>query len=202
MGERKYFIEEYEFSEEQKDLIKKYIPMVYKIWSNLNNSDIKTIYKDDFISDGIVALCRAAKNWDKNISNFLSYSHNCVKKQMFRTYKNCLKISNNVSSLDDLIDQCEDDGAKFIDFLYDETNIEEDYINKEIVEELKELIELNCNEKEKRILRMHCYEVPQEKIAHVLGISRARVRQIFKRTCEKILKIYNLKYGEIYDEIN
>lgn len=202
MGERKYFIEEYEFSEEQKDLIKKYIPMVYKIWSNLNNSDIKTMYKDDFISDGIVALCRAAKNWDKNISNFLSYSHNCVKKQMFRTYKNCLKISNNVSSLDDLIDQCEDDGAKFIDFLYDETNIEEDYINKEIVEELKELIELNCNEKEKRILRMHCYEVPQEKIAHVLGISRARVRQIFKRTCEKILKIYNLKYGEIYDEIN
>lgn len=147
--------------------------------------------KKDLVSIGNIGLLKAVNTFDisKNIA-FSSYAIRCIDNEILLFIRK-IKNDKNISSFDDIINVDKDgNDLKWEDLLHDDTNIEEEYINEETFQQIKQFVEeLSGRNKEIIMLYFGFYgkRYTQQKIAEKMNISRSYVSRILAQNI-KILK--------------
>lgn len=148
------------------------------------------------------ALIKATKTFDETKGyKFSSYATKCIQYELltYLQYKNRekRKFDDYLISLDREIDENKN---TLLDLLKDETDLENDIIEKEKIELLKTIILiLDSND---RFMLEHYFELwgnkkmEQKEIAKVLGVKSGYVSYRIKRSIRIIKKIMEDKYGE------
>lgn len=70
---------------EQQQLAAENINLVYDVWHRYFQTNTPEKYESDFIEEGMIGLCKAAKKYDPNKDvKFSTYAHRCIKNSMGR----------------------------------------------------------------------------------------------------------------------
>lgn len=146
--------------------------------------------KNELVSIGIVGLIKAVDSYDFNKGYFIPYAIRCIDNEILMFLRKLVKIKE-VDSIDKAIyvKNTESD-LKIKDLLYDDTNIEEDYINKE----MKEIINLLIDElsyREQEVIKLHFgfYEnriYKYREIAEIMNISLPLASKIMFQALNKL----------------
>lgn len=147
--------------------------------------------KKELVSIGLIGLISAVDSFDTSLGNeFCSYARTCIDN-CIRTSLRKPKTKLIFESLDEPIDNSQDSSdLKVQDRLSDDIDIEEDYIEEETRQFLREKIE-ELSDRDRKIVFYYfgfCDDVmlTQQQIADRLGISVQRVSKRLEKIKEKL----------------
>lgn len=190
MFKKKYFIENYKYTEEEKKLITDRYNLIYYIWSRLPDSKMKYSYRNDLISLGAKSLCIAVKTYDSNRGdlNAWCYSKICRDMKAFIQKLNRLQTKEYPLSIEEIWES-ENAQHSLSNILIDrKTYIEDDCLDRELVNEVISAIRAVCNERELDIINRYCSDstLSWSAISKQLGISRSRLNQLLTVIRKKV----------------
>lgn len=147
--------------------------------------------KRDLVSIGNIGLIKATNTFDitKNIE-FTTYATKCITNEILMFLKKLNKYQN-IDSLNKIINiDSNGNELKIEDLLYDELNLNEEYIKNETYQFVRELVS-NLKEKEKKIIIMYFgfdkdKSYTQKEISEKLNISQSYVSRIIKKSLNQI----------------
>lgn len=88
---------------------------------------------EDLVQEGCISIINAVNLYDKNkCSNFTSYVTNAVRNNFFYAIRKAARRNYDCS-----LEAEVSEGVEFMEYLTDDFDIEEDYIQKENIKELK-----------------------------------------------------------------
>lgn len=180
----KYFIQMQTKNEEAREKIilhniKLVFHRYYKRFSSIQ------LDKDDIISNGIIGLIKAVDtfNLDKNYS-FTTYASKCIDNEILMYIKK--EITKDIS----LDEDTKENNLTLMELITDTSvNIEDDYINKENINSIKNIIEL-LEDKDKYLYNLYFEKAySQLEIAKLLKKSQSYISKEIKSLVYKLEKI-------------
>ncbi len=176
-----------------QNLIKHNIKFIIYVINNMQRQILS--YKlnedlDDFISIGVIGLIKAIENYkaDKNI-NFLSFAKVCISNEIKMFLRKNKKQKLNTSLQKVINADSEGNNIELLQTLSSNQNIEDDYMNKVVISELKKAVE-SLGDKEKDVILMkngiNSKTYNQKQIADKLGVSQSLVSRIEKKVIQKL----------------
>lgn len=149
--------------------------------------------KKDLISIGNIGLMKAVDTFDinKNVK-FNSYAIKCIDNEILMFFRK-LKGDKNVDSIEESTMNCEGCSIYIKDILKDNTNLEEEYIDKELYDFLHKLI-MNLPESNRKAIIMFFgfygnKRHTQQEIGEVLNISQSAVSLKIRNTLKLFAKL-------------
>lgn len=179
----KYFIQMQTKNEEAREKIilhniKLVFHRYYKRFSSIQ------LDKDDIISNGIIGLIKAVDtfNLDKNYS-FTTYASKCIDNEILMYIKK--EITKDIS----LDEDTKENNLTLMELITDTSvNIEDDYINKENINSIKNIIEL-LEDKDKYLYNLYFEKAySQLEIAKLLKKSQSYISKEIKSLVYKLEK--------------
>ncbi len=179
----KYFIQMQTKNEEAREKIilhniKLVFHRYYKRFSSIQ------LDKDDIISNGIIGLIKAVDtfNLDKNYS-FTTYASKCIDNEILMYIKK--EITKDIS----LDEDTKENNLTLMELITDTSvNIEDDYINKENINSIKNIIEL-LEDKDKYLYNLYFEKAySQLEIAKLLKKSQSYISREIKSLVYKLEK--------------
>ncbi len=143
---------------------------------------------DDLFEVGCIGLIKAVDNYNVSYKvKFATYASRCILNEILMFLRKNKKLEN-VSSLNNNID----DDFEFMDLLLDDISIEDNYIDKELKKEVIESL-IVLSDLEKRVVMLYfglnSPSYSQAQISEILNISASYVSRILTRSYKKI-KLY------------
>lgn len=166
---------------EQEKLITSNMKLVYfvhKKYMPKFEPDVVTT-KEDLFSEGYIGLVRAAQTYDPSSKNaFSTYAIFCIRNQMLMALRKCKKCpANKYISLDSLVcNERNNDTVELEALISNSYDIEENYIYKEKLAAVEELLNINPPEL-KQIIKLYSEGYSQTEIATMTGISKSQVNK-------------------------
>ena len=171
-----------------ENIIKECNPIIYK----LSNQYIKTLSEeslDDLTQESYIILLKCLKSYkvDKN-NKFTTYLYTCIMSNFNNKYKKS-KLKTFISLESEV--KSKDEGLKIIDTLKDNINLENDYINKElldIINDIKERYIDSASDKKKKIYKDIYNNKTNKYISEKYNCSSSYVTKIKKELEEHVKK--------------
>lgn len=141
--------------------------------------------KKDLVSVGIIGLIKAIKTFnDSKQTKFETYISICIDNEIKMFLRQTKKQKLN-DSLDKIIRYDNNKEITLKDSLVSDVNIEEEYINKEMCERIRKIVN-NLPEREKTIIMMHFgfYDnkrYTQDEIAQKLNLTQSYVSKLISK---------------------
>lgn len=135
------------------------------------------IHDEDIIQSGMLGLCKAATNWDKNKSKFSTYASRCILNSINEEFRSRKRQPKGVS-----LDQP----------LYDNMTLAETVVGEEDVLFLDdETFYSRLSEEEQKVFKLYNNGYSTDEISTRLCMNEQKVR--------KILRLIKLKWREFYE---
>lgn len=173
------------------DLVTENESLIYHVLKQMNLYNQRNEYYDV----GAIGLCKASNTFDETKGyTFSTYACFCIKNQILQEIRKSKSKHNKANygciSLNKTIDNEND--YEIQDILPSKVNIEEDYLLKEQIKELKNAI-LKLKDEEQYIINHtfeidNCKKLNQIELANDLNISQAQVCRLLKRAIVKLKK--------------
>ena len=182
-------------SQEAKEiLIERNLRLVAHITKKYQNTDIDP---QDLISIGTIGLIKAILSFDpdKN-SKLATYAARCIDNELLMMLRTRKKLSREVSIYEPLGTDKEGNEISLLDILKQEQpDIIEEMDNRENIRQLREIIDLCLNKREKEIILLRYglltgKEITQREIGELYGISRSYISRIEKKALLKLRAEY------------
>ena len=182
-------------SQEAKEiLIERNLRLVAHITKKYQNTDMDS---QDLISIGTIGLIKAILSFDpdKN-SKLATYAAKCIDNELLMMLRNRKKLSREVSIYEPLGTDKEGNEISLLDILKQEQpDIIEEMDTRENISQLREIIDLCLNEREKEIILLRYglitgKEITQREIGEHYGISRSYISRIEKKALLKLRAEY------------
>lgn len=162
--------------------------LVSRLIKNYYKSFCESLYYieyDDLFEVGCIGLIKAVDSYDiSHKVKFVTYASRCILNEILMFLRKNKKLGN-INSLNNNID----DEFEFMDLLLDDTNIENDYIDKELKKEVIESLVV-LSELERKIVIMYfginSLSYSQAQISEMLNISASYVSRILARSYKKM----------------
>lgn len=149
--------------------------------------------QEDLISIGTIGLIKAVSTFDHNKSSKLaSYAVRCIENEILMFLRSRKKLNKEVSLYESIGTDKEGNEIHLMDVMEgDAEDTEEQYLHKENVRKLYNLIEQVLTEQEYKVLCMRyglygTEGLTQRAIAEKMGISRSYVSRIEKNAVIKL----------------
>lgn len=168
----------------------------YRYYTRFNNTGIEM---EDIISLGTVGLIEAVDTFDINRkTSFSTYAVRCIDNRILMYMrKNRTKYVLDVS----LVDDEDDDDISLIDLLADSTNIEDEYIDKEVMCCVKLVID-NLNDDEKYLLDLYINKgLKQQEIADMFNVGQSIISRRISKIIRKVQSVL-IRNGMLCSDIN
>lgn len=188
-------------SQEAKEiLIERNLRLVAHITKKYQNTDMDP---QDLISIGTIGLIKAILSFDpdKN-SKLATYAAKCIDNELLMMLRTRKKLSREVSIYEPLGTDKEGNEISLLDILkQDQPDIIEEMDNRENILQLREIIDLCLNDREKEIILLRYglitgKEVTQREIGDYYGISRSYISRIEKKALLKLRAEYERRRKE------
>jgi len=170
------------------EIIEHNLRLVLSVASRFN---VDAEEKKDLISIGSIGLIKAVDSFDVSRGiQFSTFAIRCIQNEILMHFRQTKK-DRNVSSLDDSLSFNEKgEELKIIDTLTDNTDIEEDYENKEAIGLLKELV-VSLNERDSFILTLYfglfgSDAFPMKEIGFRLNLSQSYISRLVKKILNEL----------------
>lgn len=179
----------------------------------VNKKYLKTPYEmKDLVSIGILGLIKAVDTFDIDKSiKFSSYASKCIENEILMTLRKCKKENKNISIETETATFQDGDTALLIDYIKDDTDIEEDYIHEEEKIIIKNLVE-KLEDKDKEIIKLYFgfygKTYKQREIGQMIGVHPANISRKIIKILIKLKKqmedekIMSRKIKSIYEYFN
>ncbi|SHH53927.1 RNA polymerase sporulation-specific sigma factor [Anaerosphaera aminiphila DSM 21120] len=151
-----------------KSSIKKYCP----IWD----------YFEDLYQDGVVVVLKCIELHNENKGTYLNFVKNYLRFYYLNTFKYLLKDENGKVPMED-----EREELNLLEFLEDDFNMEEHFLNLELSSHLKLALNKLTHRQRQVVVLYYHYNFTHEKIGNILEISKWTVVNTKRRAIE-ILK--------------
>lgn len=190
-------------SQEAKEiLIERNLRLVAHIAKKYQNTDMDP---QDLISIGTIGLIKAILSFDpdKN-SKLATYAAKCIDNELLMMLRSRKKLSREVSIYEPLGTDKEGNEISLLDILKQEQpDIIEEMDNRENISQLREIIDLCLNEREKEIILLRYglitgREITQREIGEHYGISRSYISRIEKKALLKLRAEYERRRKETH----
>ena len=188
-------------SQEAKEiLIERNLRLVAHIAKKYQNTDMDP---QDLISIGTIGLIKAILSFDpdKN-SKLATYAAKCIDNELLMMLRTRKKLCREVSIYEPMGTDKEGNEISLLDILKQEQpDIIEEMDNRENIKQLKEIIDLCLNEREKEIILLRYglitgKEITQREIGEYYGISRSYISRIEKKALLKLRAEYERRRKE------
>lgn len=160
------------------------IRLVYKVLADKNMMHLE----DELFDAGLVGLARGIKTYDetKDITRG-TYYYTCIENEINNAYKTSIRKKRGEGKKPtSLSAEIGEDGDVLEDIIGDNTNIEEDIINKMRVEAIKKEI-AKLKPKTQRAMNLYFFEgLGSTEIAKIMGVSRMMVNTRINEGINKI----------------
>lgn len=168
-------------SKNWEDLVKDNMKLVYYVARQIKCA----IDYDDLISIGNIGLIKAAKTFDKNKNTFATYAIHCIRNEIYMELRKERK-TYGILSLNEIIKDCDNESAEYIETIYSDDNTEQDAIKNILLQQVYNHINKK-SELIKNVFRLYFEEnKKQEQVAQDLGISRSYVSEIITKPLKEI----------------
>ncbi|MBE6954946.1 MAG: sigma-70 family RNA polymerase sigma factor [Ruminococcaceae bacterium] len=144
------------------------------------------------ISIGTIGLIKGISTYNEAKGTRLAtYAARCVENEILMYFRSQKKSSSDVS-LSEYIETGKDGGAlSLMDVVCTEEDLFEDISNRQLHDQLRDLMRRCLTEREEQILRLRYgidlpHPLPQREVAKQCGISRSYVSRIEKKALEKL----------------
>ena len=176
-------------NEEINNIIIQNEKLAYSIAHKYKNKVSAYIEFEDLKSICILGLVKAANTYDynKNIQ-FSTYSYSVIRNDILLELKK-LKKHRNTINLFDIVDN---DKITYIDFIKDELNIEQDYIDNEQLKDLNIYIN-ELPQKFKSTIELSLKGFTQIEISNLLNISQPQISRIYKQAINILRRKFERK---------
>lgn len=156
--------------------------------------------RDDIIQEAMIAIFFAIQSYNKNKKmTFESYANLCIRRRIYNMIKQFArkkhKILNTSVSLND------DNRNKVFLLPSKDLNPEQLIIGKELIKELKSVINSNLSNLEQKVLYYYLVGKSYQEISEKLGIDIKAVDNALSRLKKRLSKIVAEEEYE-YDDIN
>lgn len=183
-----------ESQEAREILIERNLRLVAHITKKYQNTDMDS---QDLISIGTIGLIKAILSFDpdKN-SKLATYAAKCIDNELLMMLRSRKKLSREVSIYEPLGTDKEGNEISLLDILKQEQpDIIEQMDTRENIRQLREIIDLCLNEREKEIILLRYglitgKELTQREIGEHYGISRSYISRIEKKALLKLRAEY------------
>lgn len=188
-------------SQEAKEiLIERNLRLVAHITKKYQNADMDP---QDLISIGTIGLIKAILSFDpgKN-SKLATYAAKCIDNELLMMLRTRKKISREISIYEPLGTDKEGNEISLLDILKQEQpDIIEEMDTRENISQLREIIDLCLNDREKEIILLRYglitgKEITQREIGEYYGISRSYISRIEKKALLKLRAEYERRRKE------
>lgn len=152
-------------------LINRFTPFIFKC---ANRSFAHNYDREDFVSEGTIALLKAAEKFDPSKGNFTSYAMRAISNSMYDLMRKGIKTEDNLS-----FEYSNEDGLSFQEIIASDECVEKCYEEKQL----------------KYLLRKAVCELPSEE--------KDLIVTVYFNNCSKFLtlkdysKIKNMKYSKV-----
>ena len=173
-------------------------------YKNLVRSKAKSMYilgadSEDLIQEGMIGLFKALRDYDiGRDASFLTFADLCVSRQMYTAVqasrrKKHTPLNSYISLYSDVREQGENGGeeTELVNVLssLSERSPEEEWIDKENVQLLEEIIEKELSSFEKQVLDLYRTGMGYAQIARVLGRDGKSTDNAIQRIKGKLRKV-------------
>ncbi len=171
------------------------------VYSKAKYFFIKGLDKDDVIQEGMVGLYKAIRDYKINReASFRGFSQLCVHRQLVSAIKKANRQKhmplNNSTSIDNTLDYDNEKGRSFNEILPDKrVNLEESFVNKELLKMIMEDIADELTELEHNVFLEYLQNKSYAEISNMLEINLKTVDNALQRARKKMERIkinYNL----------
>ena len=152
----------------------------------------QTSDQEDLISIGTIGLIKGITTFDpEKGARLATYAARCVENEILMHFRARKKSAQDVS-LSDYIETGTDGAAlSLMDVISEDCDLTEQVINREMTQQLREIVECCLTEQERRVIELRyglSGQVPlrQREVAGITGISRSYVSRIEKRALQKL----------------
>ena len=152
----------------------------------------QTSDQEDLISIGTIGLIKGITTFDpEKGARLATYAARCVENEILMHFRARKKSAQDVS-LSDYIETGTDGAAlSLMDVVSEDCDLTEQVINREMTQQLREIVECCLTEQERRVIELRyglSGQVPlrQREVAGITGISRSYVSRIEKRALQKL----------------
>ena len=173
-------------------------------YKNLVRSKAKSMYilgadSEDLIQEGMIGLFKALRDYDMGRdASFLTFADLCVSRQMYTAVqasrrKKHTPLNSYISLYSDVREQgeCGGEETELVNVLssLSERSPEEEWIDKENVQLLEEMIEKELSSFEKQVLDLYRTGMGYAQIARVLGRDGKSTDNAIQRIKGKLRKV-------------
>ena len=178
--------------------------VLYIVYNFFRNTEYD---EDDLIQIGNIGLINAIDAFDvfKNIK-FNTYASKCIKNEIshfMKHQRNWDKIGELDASL--VGDSEDNDVMTLMDILHDDTDIEQEYDDKETKENIRNIIDRISNEKIRQIVMLYYgfYNnkiYTQQEIADIMNVSKSYISKVINNTIKQIKNEMVIKDSIVLEE--
>ena len=157
---------------ERDRLITDNVKLVYYIYEKLSKNVLTISHKDDIVSEGMIGLIKAARNFDKTKGcKFATFAARCIQNEMLMFLRSLNKRASHEISLNTPIGKDRDGNELcLLDVLEDEHGNPEAEIDKSVFKE-----------KDKQLVAAICKGYSQKEIAKELQVLQPTVSRRLSR---------------------
>jgi len=172
---------------EQDKLVMDNMRLVYYLFGKIHHNEFKYSHEDDFKSEGMIGLIKAAKSFDASKGiKFATYATRCINNEFFMYLRKLRKKDGPLVSLDSPID-CEGETLTLADVVAVDDNTMDKQLDRIFRDEERNRFVQKQPERNQRIIEMRLQGMSQNEVAHEMGFSQSYV----SRLCQKIKKQFN-----------
>ena len=164
---------------ERDRLITDNVKLVYYIYEKLSKNVLTISHKDDIVSEGMIGLIKAARNFDKTKGcKFATFAARCIQNEMLMFLRSLNKRASHEISLNTPIGK-DWDGNELclLDVLEDEHGNPEAEIDKSVFNAFMD----KQKEKDKQLVAAICKGYSQKEIAKKLQVLQPTVSRRLSR---------------------
>ena len=165
------------------ELVTENVKLVYFIYEKLSKNEITVRYKDDIVSEGMIGLIKAAKNFEPDKGyKFATYAACCIRNQMLMFLRKLNRQVPYEISLTTVVGKDKDGGELYLmDTLEADSGNPEDGIERLIFDEFISA----QNEKDRTIVAMIRKGHKQKDIGDKIGMKQSTVSRRIARLKKK-----------------
>ncbi|MBE6143978.1 MAG: sigma-70 family RNA polymerase sigma factor [Firmicutes bacterium] len=163
--------------------------IINKTFYNVTN-EFPTMDSDDLFSIGTFGLTKAVETFDisKGIK-FATYASRVITNEILMALRKVKNSKNNISLDQSVNVDKEGNELSYADLLSSDEDIEENYLKKELISEIRKSLDI-LKDREREIIELYYgfkgERFTENQIAKKLGLSQSYVSRINHKTVEKI----------------
>ena len=181
---------------EQRKLVEDNFRLVYYLFGKLRYNEFKVSHGDDFISEGMIGLVKAAKTFDPTKCKFATYASRCINNEMFMFLRSLRKKDGRTSLMSQPIGGQSDDGVELTigdtEVLEDTTMV--DTHDRTIANSYNfgvcQKFLSKQNLKDQQIISLISNGKKQKQVAEEIGLSQSYVSRRFRDIKKRFAKYH------------